>query len=186
MPWRFSLKWLLLGTAYLAVALVAMLQRSDGALSVLWITTGAFLLWLVLVVCFHRGANQAAALGCLLFLSAATFLHCKVPHRSPLPPIKEALGVDGALLRTRQADLERRLEQLAWQNAATGSSLNPEYLKRVSVELKQAEAAQKRFFRLRVAAHVVDAFAILFTALGGAVVGARVAKGACTQSPSSL
>lgn len=184
MLWRFSLKWLLLGTTYLAVALVAMLQKSNGALSALWIMTGAFLLWLVLVICFHRGVSQGAALGCLLFLTAGTLLHWKVPNRSPLPPIKEALGVDGFLLRTRQADLERRLEQLAWQSAATGSSLNPEYLKRVSVELKQAEAAQKRFLRLRIGAHVVDALAILFTALGGAVVGARVAKRARSQSDS--
>jgi hypothetical protein len=83
MPFRFSLKWMLLAMVYAAVAAAAFSQRAWFYNDVLWAVLMAAFGYALLVVAYARGERQARAAGFAVL--AACFLACLylVPDSMP-------------------------------------------------------------------------------------------------------
>src|SRR5262245_24174438 len=71
---RFSLKWILVGVAYVAVAAAAFSQTTWVYADVLWAASLLAVVYAALIAAFARGRRQAAAVG--FVVASACFLLC--------------------------------------------------------------------------------------------------------------
>jgi hypothetical protein len=85
LPMRFSLKWVLAGVTYVAVAAAAFSQTTWVYADLLWAASLLAVVYAVLVACFARGRRQAAAAGfvaaSVCFLVCSHFANDSVPTR---------------------------------------------------------------------------------------------------------
>jgi hypothetical protein len=91
MPFRFSLKWVLIGAAYVAIAAAAFSQRSWIFSDFLWFALLAAFAYALVLAFYARGEQQASAAGFLAL--AMCFLMCLyvVPDRAPVRSLYVAL-----------------------------------------------------------------------------------------------
>src|SRR5688572_27732308 len=80
---RFSLKWLLAGTAYAAVAAAALTQDSWVWADIVWALSLVAFAFAFVVACLARGPRQAAALGFVAF--SGCYLVCLQFAESSIP-----------------------------------------------------------------------------------------------------
>jgi len=99
---RFSLKRLLAGTAYAAVAAAALTQDSWIWADIVWALSLVAFAFAIVVSCLARGPRQAAALGFVAF--SACFLACLQFAESSVPTsrllLAWRLGSDNVVLST--------------------------------------------------------------------------------------
>jgi len=82
-PFRFSLRWLLAGTAYAAIGAGVFAQRSWVCAELLWAVAVITFCYSLLATLFNRGELQAMAIGfAVLWIIYVAFLLI-VPHRVP-------------------------------------------------------------------------------------------------------
>jgi hypothetical protein len=80
---RFSLKWLLVGTAYAVVAAAALTQDSWILADIVWTLSLVAFAFAVVVACLARGPRQAVALGFVAF--SGCYLACLQFAESSVP-----------------------------------------------------------------------------------------------------
>lgn len=80
---RFSLKWVLLGMAYVAVAAAALTQDHWAYADLLWLTTFLAVCVSILTAVFSSGSRRAAAIGFALF--AIGFAACAQVAEQSIP-----------------------------------------------------------------------------------------------------
>jgi hypothetical protein len=80
---RFSLKWILAGMAYAAVAAAALSQDSWVYADVLWVLTLAAFAFALVVACFERGQRQIGAASFVAF--SGCYLLCLQFAESSVP-----------------------------------------------------------------------------------------------------
>src|SRR5688572_18802717 len=73
---RFSLKWILAGMAYAAVAAAAFSQQTWVYADVLWAASLLAIVFAAILACFARGRRQVAAAG--FVFAGACFLLCLI------------------------------------------------------------------------------------------------------------
>lgn len=91
MPFRFSLKWMLLAMVYAAVAAAAFTQRNWFYADVLWAVSMGAVGYAVLLTIYARGERQARAAGFVVL--AISFLACLylAPNSMPTHHLAGAL-----------------------------------------------------------------------------------------------
>jgi hypothetical protein len=91
MPFRFSLKWMLLAMVYAAVAAAAFTQRNWFYNDLLWAVSMAAVGYAVLLIIYARGERQARAAGFVVL--AIGFLACLylAPNSMPTRHLASAL-----------------------------------------------------------------------------------------------
>lgn len=73
---RFSLKWILFGMAYVALAAAALTQDHWAYADLLWLATFLAICWAIVTAIFSNGSRRAAAIGFALFaIGFATCAH---------------------------------------------------------------------------------------------------------------
>lgn len=100
---RFSLKWLLAGMAFVALAAAAISQDSQGAVNFVWAITITVGFYAVMAAVYSRGATRAYWIGFAgLFAINCVFLYA-TPHRMPSNIVVTIAGsnvnVDGSVSR---------------------------------------------------------------------------------------
>lgn len=93
MSLRFSLKWLLLGMVYVAVAAAAFGQPKWVFSDAIWFTGWAALGYAVLLACFARGGRRARGFGFALFAVAYLAAAYFSPESVPVTRILNSLGI---------------------------------------------------------------------------------------------
>jgi hypothetical protein len=74
---RYSLKWVLFGMAYVAIAAAALTQDHWAYADVLWLTTLLAVFLAIVIAIFSSGGRRAAAIGFALFaVGFAACAHC--------------------------------------------------------------------------------------------------------------
>jgi hypothetical protein len=91
---RFSLKWLLAGMAYVALAAAAISQESQTPANFLWAVTIAVGFCALMAAVYSRGAGRAYWIGFVgLFAINGLFLHV-APSRMPSNIVVTQFGYD--------------------------------------------------------------------------------------------
>lgn len=80
---RFSLKWILFGMAYVAVAAAALTQDHWAYADLLWLATFLAICWAIVTAIFSNGSRRAAAIGFALF--AIGFAICAQVAEQSIP-----------------------------------------------------------------------------------------------------
>jgi hypothetical protein len=101
---RFSLKWLLIGTAYAAVAAAALTQDSWIWADIVWALSLVAFAFAFVVACLARGPRQAAGLGFVAFVGS--YLLCLHFEKTNGPA--EGYCVLYALVKTPTTSPSRR------------------------------------------------------------------------------
>jgi hypothetical protein len=104
MHFSFSLAWVLLGTAYIAVGCAAFVLGSDTCAELLWLLTVVAACHSLLATCLFRGAPQAAAMG--FFVCWMAYVACVMyaPSRTTARRILTLAGFGEAASTTTEME----------------------------------------------------------------------------------
>lgn len=90
---RFSLKWILFGMAYVALAAAALTQDHWAYADLLWLATFLAICWAIVTAIFSNGSRRAAAIGFSLFASGFAICSQVAEQSIPTRRILLAAGV---------------------------------------------------------------------------------------------
>jgi hypothetical protein len=89
---RFSIRWLLVITAYVALLAATIGTQSRFLVDLVWIVTLSAFCYMVVAACIERGKRQAMAIGFVVMAATHVVGLYSVPYATPAARIYQALG----------------------------------------------------------------------------------------------
>ena len=171
----FSLKSMLIGTTYVAVAVSACVQQSDGWWYALWLCNSFVLLTAILAATFLIGRRRAIATGFALFSVPYALVVMWLPEISPVPRlVGYAVGVEIPIAAVQGEQFGERLQQLEWELAVAKNASNEAYRKRVLAEYVDWRERLLAYWKTQSLEKVLNALSVMAVGLIGSLAGAHV------------
>src|SRR5688572_14466660 len=102
---RYSLKWLLLAMAYVAIVAAAIGSRTDVLADAVWALSLMAICYAVVLACVSKNQRRAMAIGFALLASVNVMCTFSVPTRLPIMRLLNVVGYgadDGSLYGVRE------------------------------------------------------------------------------------
>lgn len=178
---RFSIRWLLLAVAYVALVTAACVGRTTAWSAALWLVTALSAAYALLTVVYHRGQTQAMALGFLLLMGAYLASMHWAPEMLPTPHIAESLGIIDYANDAELAELPEIASQVEMLRQVLANPEKNAIYQRL-VKSQQRLEATEAGRHLVVGLHATGAMlAGVIGALLGAHVWSRAQRGNSSQ-----
>lgn len=173
---RISLKWILAGVAYVAVAAAAVVQSGPFLGACLWVGTAFPVLYALLAVAYFRGRGQAIAAGFALFAIGSIIGILGFPASSIIADLLRPAMPATVVSEEELARASRRVERLVWEAQISANAASSEYQTRTQQQLRAAERRLRGLSSLESLVGTVEAVCVMAAGLIGCFVGAHVWK----------
>lgn len=177
----FSLKWLLLGVTYAALAAAACSQQGKLWEQFLWLLTGLVTAYAVLAACLLAGRARAMALGFSLFALSYGAALWWFPAMSPVTFVAYARGFDDPAGQDMTERAQSRRLSMAYELRIALQAANEEYRERAKRQSEALKLREDFYARLEALEGSTNAIGIAGIGLLGLVLAARLAA---TGSPT--
>ena len=171
---RISIRWMLIGVAYVAVAVVACARPADGWKHLLWLVNVLTMLYAILAVVYFRRQRQALAAGFLLFAAAHIVVLWWSPASTPGQYLAHTIAFDGSFTSEKGAELQARIETLYWEQMVSNNAASDAYRERVEEQFSSAMKKMSAYWSNRTLHGTIDAVVTMLAGLIGCLAGAHV------------